>query len=479
MDTTGRNTGSRGGRALRSFLLLAVFAASLAWAMPSGVGRASAAPGRPNIVLILTDDQRWDTLDWMPNVHRLLVDKGVTFTNAFVSNSTCCPSRTTILTGQYSHMTGVWSNDAPYGGFGQFHDGSTIATWLHDAGYQTALVGKYLNWYRTAALHRYVPPGWDDWVAFAEDNGKHTDYDLTINGAIEPHHDDPMKDFSTDVLANKAIQFIHGAHGPFFLYFAPFAPHAPYNDVPDKDECPALSTYDSVSYGEADVSDKPQYVRSRPWSSVERSHTAAVRAGQCQLLTGVDRAVARIVSALASTGRLSNTMIMFMSDNGYMWGEHRLFDKAKPYDEAIRIPMVIRYDPLVSAPRTESKMVDNLDVAPTFTDLAGVSAPGAVGRSLLPLVAGEDPAWRSDFLLEHSHDTHTGDHPAPDYCGVRSTGWMYTMYAGGGEELYNLQTDSGELRNLADLPSATTQRSALRAKVIRECDPLPPRFPER
>ncbi len=141
-------------------------------------------------------------------------------------------------------MTGVWSNSAPTGGYGAFDDRSTIATWLQDAGYHTALIGKYLNWYRQAALAGKVPPGWDRWVAFAENNGKHTDYDLTVNGRIEPHHGDPVKDFSTDVLTSRAVSFIHQTEGPLFLYFAPFAPHGPYDDVPARDQCPALKPYD-------------------------------------------------------------------------------------------------------------------------------------------------------------------------------------------------------------------------------------------
>jgi N-acetylglucosamine-6-sulfatase len=134
------------GALIASIVLLAP--ARHARAVGSSVTEADS--GKPNIVLILTDDQRWDTLRWMPNVRRLLMDKGVTFTNAFVPNSLCCPSRVTILTGQYSHTNGIWSNEWPNGGFKVFrgHDGSTIATWLHDAGYRTALIGKYLNEYK-------------------------------------------------------------------------------------------------------------------------------------------------------------------------------------------------------------------------------------------------------------------------------------------------------------------------------------------
>ncbi len=204
-----------------------------------------------------------------------------------------------------------------------------------------------------------------------------------------------------------------------------------------------------------------------------------VRAGQCALLTGVDRAVVKIVGALADTGRLSNTMIVFMSDNGFMWGEHRLFDKAKPYEEAIQIPMVVRYDPMTSGRRTESAIATNLDIAPTFAALAGVPAPGAVGRSLLPLIDGSNPAWHRDFLLEHAYDSERGENRAPDYCGLRSESWMYAMYMGGGEELYDLRSDPHEMTNIAQDRSAQATRRALHDRVLQLCDPLPPHFPEQ
>src|SRR5439155_4770888 len=158
---------------------LLVIVVSALWAAPGTPGKAALSPTRPSaasgpsIVLILTDDQRFDTLWAMPTVQREIVRDGVEFRNAYVVNPLCCPSRTTILTGKYSHSTGVYRNFAPFGAFDTFHDSgaesSTVATWLHDAGYTTALVGKYLNHYGAAALGGYVPPGWDHWAAFAQD----------------------------------------------------------------------------------------------------------------------------------------------------------------------------------------------------------------------------------------------------------------------------------------------------------------------
>jgi arylsulfatase A-like enzyme len=262
-----------------------------------------------------------------------------------------------------------------------------------------------------------------------------------------------------------------------FLYYAPYAPHEPYDkNLPARDDCPALGPYGPESWGEADVSDKPPYVQDAPWTDRERHMPTWIRAGQCNLIHGVDRSVGRIVDALADTGRLSNTMLVFMSDNGYMWGEHREYFKAKPYEEAIRVPMVVRYDPITSG-RSESRIALNLDVAPTFADLANVGAPGVQGRSLLPVIADAKVPWRTDFLLEHSYGTEKPPYRAPDYCGIRTTGWKYVLYMWGAEELYDLTSDPEELNNLADVPSAQARRKLLRAETLERCRPLPPRFP--
>jgi hypothetical protein len=184
-----------------------------ATASDHAVTATATAARRPSIVLILTDDQRWDTLWAMGHVQEVLKQHGVTFKNAFVTNSLCCPSRTTILTGKYSHSTGVYSNAPPHGGFPSFHDRTTIATVLHGAGYRTALIGKYLNAYRAAAHAGYAPPGWDRWFAFAGDNGHYYSYDVTNNGRIR-HYGSRPADYSTNVLANQAVGFIRNTRGP-------------------------------------------------------------------------------------------------------------------------------------------------------------------------------------------------------------------------------------------------------------------------
>lgn len=445
--------------------------------------RSAAVPARtdrsnpPNIVLILSDDQRADTLAAMPNVRELLAARGTTFENAFVSNSLCCPSRTTILTGNYSHLTGVYGNRAPYGGFRSFRDSSTLATWLDDAGFETALVGKYLNDYETS----YVPPGWDDWVAFAGDPGYYN-YRLNVNGDLRRFGRRP-EHYSTTTLAGYATRFVRKAKRPFFLMFAPYAPHAPAVAPPTGPRRETVAApLASPASRELDVSDKPDYIRAlTPLSRRERRRTESFRRRQLRAIGGVDSAVGRIVHALEDTGQLDNTLVIFTSDNGVSWGEHRLGAERKlvPYEGAIHVPLVMRYDPLTRTPRTETRLTLNVDFAPTIAELAGAEIPRVEGRSLLPLLRGvATPAWRSDFLLEHlAREMNRSTHGSvPTYCGVRSTTHAYVLYQTGEEELYDLRTDPYELRNLARARDTAPTLAALRSRTRELCAPPPPGF---
>lgn len=428
----------------------------------------------PSIVVINTDDQRWDTLWAMPNVQALLAARGVTFTNAFVSNTLCCPSRTSLLTGRYSHSTGVWRNEPPYGGFPSFDDGSTVATWLQGGGYRTALIGKYLNRYQeTARQTRYVPPGWDRWVTLL-DPGFY-DYDLLVDGAIEPHGTDPA-DYSTDVLAGQATSFIRETAGPLFLYFTPYAPHAPA--VPalrHEGAFAGVSKWRPASYNERDVSDKPSYIRSLRLSWKSRKTLDRFRIRQLESLLAVDEAVASIVAALAETGRLETTLIVFTSDNGVAWGEHRWKKKRVPYESSIRVPFVVRYDPLIAEPRSDTRFVMNIDIAPTAAELAGVEAPGVEGRSFLPLLADPAVPGRRAVLIERLRDNTKP--PAPSYCALRNRRFLYVVYETREQELYVLRRDPDQLENVAYRPRYRDLTTRLRARLRGLCDPPPPGMP--
>jgi arylsulfatase A-like enzyme len=426
-------------------------------------------------VLILTDDQRWDTLWAMPTVNDELVDHGVTFSNAFATNPLCCPSRATILTGRYSHGTGVYANLGPHGGFNAFADDSTIATWLQARGYRTALVGKYLNQYSST----YIPPGWDDWFAFTGALDYY-DYSLNENGRITSRGDRPA-DYSTDVIAAEATSFIRTTNGPLFLMFAPFAPHFRKGDTFETTPAPRhVDAFDGIdpwrppSYGEPDVSDKPRWVRRRPLFTPDtESRGDAYRQSQLESLLAVDDAVGQIVDALRDTSRLGNTMIVFTSDNGLTWGEHRWFGKAVPYEESIRVPLVIRYDPLASR-RTDGHLAVNVDLAPTFARIAGVRAPVAEGKSLLRHLRSQGGPWRRSFLIEH-----WGGRRIPTYCGVRSSRYTYVQYQRGTEELYDLVGDPYQLENRVESPALRRTLVEFRSRARSLCDPPPPGFKPR
>jgi arylsulfatase A-like enzyme len=427
----------------------------------------------PNIVLILTDDQRADTLRFMPNVQRLLVDQGIRFSNGYVVNPLCCPSRSSILTGAYSHTTGVYTNDPDmHGGFPAFRDGSTIATWLQAAGYRTSLFGKYLNGY---GVTTYVPPGWDDWFSTFKDGGYY-DYAAVADGDAMRFGHDPA-DYGTTVLRDRAVSFIRSTEPsqPLFMYFAPHAPHEPaIPERRDRDAFVSESPRRTISYDERDVSDKPDHVRKLGRIDAEtRRDIDEFRLSQIQTLQSVDRSVAVLIDTLEDTGRLENTMIVFTSDNGMFWGEHRLRGKSQVYEEAIGVPFVVRYDTLIENSRTDESLALNIDLAPTFAELAGVSAPGAEGRSLLPRLRSPSASWRDAFLVEHMAK---GSYGAPTFCAIHTDRYVLVRYATGEEELYDLVRDPQQMENVATSPRYVEERQSLRTGLRRLCDPLPPGF---
>jgi N-acetylglucosamine-6-sulfatase len=453
--------------------VLACAVAAIALFVSAVVSERASAATQPSIVLILTDDQRWDTLAAMPTVGREIVARGVTFTNAFATNPRCCPSRASILTGRYSHGTGVYT--VP--GFAAFDDSSTVATWLQDRGYRTGLIGKYLVGYPG----EFIPPGWDDWSAFSRGTNYYN-YALWTNGAEELRGDRPV-DYSTDVLANKATSFIRSTdvRTPLFLLYAPFAPHGRSGDRLQATPAPRhagafaeIEAWRPPAYNETDVSDKPSWIRNRGLFSTDLiARGDAFRESQLESLLAVDDAVGEIVAALEETGRLANTMIVFVSDNGHAWGEHRWFNKAVPYEESIRVPLVIRYDPLTSSGWKDGHIVANVDLAPTLAQLAGAQAPGAEGMSVLPLLERRGVAWRRDLLLENLGP------PIPTYCGVRSNRYTYVQYRRGEEELYDLAVDRYQLQNRALDPLFRQAIVTFRSRLQTLCNPPPPDFRPR
>jgi arylsulfatase A-like enzyme len=457
-------------------VLAAVLATLLASAAPVLVRAPVPAPA---IVLVVSDDQRLDQMFALPLLRDLLAERSVVFDRAFVTNPWCCPSRATILTGNYSHTTGVYRNAPPYGGFDAFRapgaERATVATRLRAAGWRTGLFGKYLNGYRGT----YVPPGWSRWVAFHDatnEGGAYVDYELNVDGVLESHGS-TESDYSTDLLADRTVEFIRGttAATPLFAFFSPFAPHE--LAVPATRHAGLYASHvfpRPPSFNEADVRDKPAYIRGAPLltatkiASMERGRRNALAT-----LAAVDEAVARIRTALVESGRLERSVILFISDNGFLRGEHRYLKKIAPYEENIRVPFAIHAPGLITGPSVHrSRLVLNTDVAPTVLGLADVPAGPTDGASLVPFLEGRTPVLRSSVLLEHMKGG-AGD-PVPSYCGLRTATHKYVYYGTGERELYDLRADPFELLNIADRPDQATLLHTLHADLVRQCSPAPP-----
>ncbi len=408
-------------------------------------------PPAMNIVFILSDDQRVNTMAQMPLTRSLIGTPGVQFVNAFSTTPLCCPARATTLTGLYTHNHHVISNAAPYGA-PVFADGSTIATWLQAAGYRTALIGKYLNLYDQKKPWPYQPPGWSYWSAFKVPN--YYNYRLVENRKEVPYGS-TAANYSTKVLAAKAVAFIDSTPPgqPLFLYFAPFAPHTPATPAPaDKTLFGTLPKWRPPAFNEADVSDKPLWVRRLPVLTSAAIKTQDVfRLNQLRSLQAIDRAVRDIVNALIRTGRMGNTAIVFASDNGLSWGEHRYRAKNCLYEECIRVPLMVRAPGI--SPRVDSSFVALVDLAPTFAEWAGVSPPVPVnGESLVGLLASPGRLWRQELLIEvlGPGDPNSGEGL---FSGVRTQRYTYAEHTTGEIELYDMKVDPNQLVNIAGNPA--------------------------
>lgn len=453
------------------------------WSGSSGALTAAPVASRPNIILVLTDDLDAKSITYMPQLKAQLADQGLTFASYFVTTALCCPSRSSILRGQYVHNHQVFTNTPPGGGFGKFyglgHEQSTVATWLHAAGYRTGLMGKYLNGYPDRSAPTYVPPGWDEWDSPVR-GGAYGNFNYTMNenGRLVEYGNRP-DDYLTDVLARKAADFVRTSsqdERSFFLYLATYAPHAPATPAPRHQSAFAgVRAPRPPSFNETDVSDKPAWVRNRPGLTDEEvARIDAQYRQRLRSLLAVDDLLAHLVDVLRQTGQLDRTYIFFTSDNGYHMGEHRLTPgKNTAYEEDIRVPLVVR-GPGVPAGRTIEQLALNIDLAPTFAALAGTTTPTFVdGRSLVPLLGANAPPvspWRQAFTAEHYTDRSEESGGAgprqrrvravPELHALRTRTQLYVEYVTGERELYDLRRDPYELQNLV-----STAASDLLAKL--------------
>ena len=348
-----------------------------------GEDEAATTSGVPNVVVIITDDQDVASLQVMPNVRELIADEGLEFTNSYATTPECCPSRATLLTGQYTHNHGVVSAGPPDGGYAALDGSETLPVWLQRAGYRTAFVGKYLNGYGSEAQGNSpleVPPGWSDWyAATAGTEHEMYDYELNENGEIVAYGDEPG-DYLTDVLAKKATGVVADAArepNPFLLIVAPLAPHdkgSLEGSGAERDPRPAprhLGSYEQLPTALADPDDgddPPAALAARARTTRARiaaGELEAVARGRLESLLAVDEMVAGLIAELKATSSLDETVFIFTSDNGFLLGEHGLVGKELAYEESARVPLIVS-GPGFSRGETSDQLVANIDVAPTI-----------------------------------------------------------------------------------------------------------------
>jgi N-acetylglucosamine-6-sulfatase len=439
----------------------------------SGPGATPAAASRgrkrPNIVFVLTDDLSTNLVAFMPHVESM-ESAGLTFSNYFVSDSLCCPSRASIFTGNFPHDTHVYNNVGKRGGFRVFHargeERHTFALALQRAGYRTAMMGKYLNGYlggpgsAPGVPATYVPPGWNEWDV-AGDGYPEFDYDMNENGVVRHYGHEPA-DYLTDVLARQGTAFIRRSASsgrPFFLELATFAPHRPYTPAPQDvgafpaARAPRLPNFDVLP------TDPPSWLANRsPLSAAditEIDHDFRLRAEAVQ---SVDRMIGSIQQTLRAEHVARDTYIVFSSDNGLHMGQYRLHPgKLTAFDSDIRVPLVID-GPGVPIGVKTTAMAENIDLGPTFAQLGGTRLR-ADGHSLVPLLRGAvPPNWRNAILVEHRGPVkrpHNPDYQGPgsgnppSYEAMRTGRFLYVEYRNGDREYYDLVTDPFELHNEA------------------------------
>jgi N-acetylglucosamine-6-sulfatase len=479
-------------RAARALAIGGTVLAALA-----GAEAAGAAQERPNVIVVMTDDQRlWD-MEAMPLTNRLVGRAGTTFENAIATYPLCCPSRSTFLSGQYEHNHGVMGNHAPEGGYAKFDFSNALGVWLQGAGYKTAHVGKQLNEYGSALQpdQAPVPPGYDDWFA-TRDPTTYSMYNYVVqDNAIRRPFGELPADYQTDVLVERALQDIRQwAPGdtPFFIHFAPSAPHwelydsetGPRPAPRHEGEFAGHPFHPRASFNEQDISDKPSVVHHYAAIDSELEQTIANdHRTRLASLLAIDEGVKRIVEELEQAGELEQTVIIFTSDNGYLHGEHRMpSEKVVPYEESIRVPLLVR-GPGFPAGARRRQLIGNIDLAPTIVELTGADAGRVMdGESLVPfaraprhrrkrsLVLEADfhkvPVTFAPFVPEYHRETNVF------YDAIRTNRYKYVHWfrdvnalPANEEELYDLAADPFEQDSLHKSARHAALKKALRREL--------------
>jgi N-acetylglucosamine-6-sulfatase len=441
---------------------------------------APGAAAKPNIVVLMTDDQTLDSMSVMAQTQKLLGEKGTTFTRDFVNYSLCCPSRATLYTGQYAHNHGVLGNGPPVGGYTRLDKSNWLPLWLQAAGYRTMHVGKFLNGYGRLSAPTEVPPGFNDWYGTVDPTTySFWNYTVNENGVLHTYGAANEPEFySTDFFARRANELIAAAapsDQPFFISVAFLAPHAgqpvePGDPPGQPTPAPAprhVNAFSTVglpqpaSFNEADVTDKPAAMQRRPLLTPER--TTAIQENyqqRLESLLAVDEAVASIVGGLNAAGELDDTLILFTSDNGFFHGEHRVPQgKILAYEPSIRLPLIMR-GPGVPEDERQSQLVTNADLAPTILDAANAKAGRAQdGRSLFGVLDDPGVQWGRELLIEG------GNNQGLTFTALRNYRWKYIEHRDGEFELYDLERDPDELANVAADPALAPLRTAMAGRL--------------
>jgi arylsulfatase A-like enzyme len=524
----------RRGRQLAPALALAMIAGGVSLGLGACSSSTATAPqpkttavggrdGRPNVVVIQADDQTAAqfTRHVMPNTFKLLVDHGTMFKDYIATTALCCPSRASLITGQYAHNHGVFANGGKEGGYQALRDkGNVLPVWLEQAGYNTIHLGKFLNGYwKVGDDPAAVGPGWDDWQTLINKEDAYYKYDLSNNGQVV-HYGDKPSDYVTRVLERKAVQAIRDyskVNAPFYLQFDERAPHVERNKsgpcsghtrypLPapqDQNRFRHAELPHIPSFNEKRMADKPAFLRHAPRLDA-REKRMITKHWRCSLasLISVDRSVARVYDAVKKAGELDRTVFIYISDNGQFFGEHRVATgKVLPYDEALRQPLVIslpkRYRQGAPRLRNVDAAVGNIDLAPTILDLArGRSCPPGGGcrtmdgRSLMPLLTdrGQWPKHRS--LLSEYRVFVPHHYGTCKFAAVRTPTTLYAEHYSVTDlktnkctqarppqvERYDLKRDPFELRNLCHggklascPPDRSQQRLEAELQRLRKC----------
>ena len=387
---------------------------------------------RPNVLVILTDDQRAGTVPGMPATNRLFADGGRVFTNALATTPLCCPSRASILSGRYAHNHGVRVNKD---GLKLDHD-TTIQAAFQRAGYKTGIAGKFLN----AWPPENDPPYWDRWAIFNPTRSPgHTNTLFNTDGDLRN-----IRRYSTDYVADIGVDFLDSFESddeaPWMLFLSPYAPHAPYDPPRRYADISVSRRGGGPGTREADRSDKPSWIKH---VAATRGHGRDVATRQSRMLLAVDDLVSQVFARMARLDEERDTIAIFLSDNGHLWGEHGVVGKRQPYRESVEVPLLVRWPGHVTPGTVDERIAATIDVAPTLIEAAGIDAPGMApdGRSLLT----SEP--RRELLLEH-----WSGGGVPTWASIWTQDHQYIEYYGAGgrvrfREFYDLASDPWQLRN--------------------------------